>query len=207
MVLMEELVHRLAEGPAAVTLLVMMPPAVTWGQTLAEGFTYAGALAADGFSEGSRGNVRSFFLRGPQKPWTAETLPTPDEVDTVIHLSRGKAQANIWPAIEPGTSDSALLAQARSAEHQDLANAVRRLLASGSGDPKALRLQAFLTQPFHVSQTSTGRAGVHVPLAATLRGAREILEGRYDDLPPEAFSFGGSVAEILEAWNKRVRPG
>jgi F-type H+-transporting ATPase subunit beta len=62
---------------------------------------------------------------------------------------------------------------------------------------RARKMQRFLSQPFHVSEKFTGLAGKYVPLAETIRGFREILEGKHDDLPESAFLFVGSIDEAL----------
>jgi F-type H+-transporting ATPase subunit beta len=62
---------------------------------------------------------------------------------------------------------------------------------------RARRLQRFLTQPFFVSEPFTGLPGRYVPLSETLRGFREILEGRHDDLPEQAFYMVGSIDEAV----------
>jgi F-type H+-transporting ATPase subunit beta len=139
-------------------------------------------------------------------------------LDTVTILSRRQASLGILPAVEPLESNSALLTpDGVGEEHYTLATEVRALLARYqelqdviailgleelSEDDRlavsrARRLQRFLTQPFFVSEPFTGLPGCYVPLAETLRGFREILEGRHDDLPEQAFYMVGTIDEAV----------
>ncbi|RLC90946.1 MAG: F0F1 ATP synthase subunit beta, partial [Chloroflexi bacterium] len=134
-------------------------------------------------------------------------------------LSRRQASLGLYPAIAPLESNSALLTPAGvGEEHYAVATEVRALLARyqelqdviailGMEElseedrqtvNRARRVQRFLTQPFFVSEPFTGMPGRHVPLAETLRGFREILEGRHDDLPEQAFYMIGSIEEAEE---------
>ena len=63
---------------------------------------------------------------------------------------------------------------------------------------RARKIQRFLSQPFHVSEKFNGFPGVYVPLSETIRGFREIIEGRHDDLPESAFLFVGTIDEAVE---------
>ena len=63
---------------------------------------------------------------------------------------------------------------------------------------RARRLQRFLSQPFHVAEVFTGNPGIYVPLEETVRGFKEILEGKHDDLPEEAFYMVGTIDEAVE---------
>ena len=63
---------------------------------------------------------------------------------------------------------------------------------------RARKIQRFLSQPFHVSEKFTGIPGTYVPLSETVRGFREILEGKHDDLPESAFLFVGTIDEAVE---------
>jgi RNA polymerase sigma factor (sigma-70 family) len=207
MVLMEELVRRLADAGPALSLVVMMPPAATWGRHAGAEFTYARALAEDGFSEGSKGGVQTFFLRGPDAVWTAESLPGPEQADAVIRLSPAQAQAQIWPAIEPASSTSrAFESEAVDEGHRKLATRARQALARLTGDPdaagveaeRARKLRLFLTQPFFVAEPFTQQPGRFVRLEDTLAGCRAILDGGCDELPTAAFLFGGGIDEIRQ---------
>ena len=63
---------------------------------------------------------------------------------------------------------------------------------------RARRIQRFLSQPFHVAEVFTGRPGKYVPLAETIRGFSEILEGKHDDMPEDAFYMVGGIDEAVE---------
>jgi len=71
---------------------------------------------------------------------------------------------------------------------------------------RARRLQRFLSQPFHVAEAFTGRAGTYVPIKETIRGFKEILEGKHDELPEEAFYMVGTIDEAVEK-GKRLLEG
>ena len=138
-------------------------------------------------------------------------------LDAVTVLSRHQANLGIYPAIDPLQSSSALLTPEIVGEtHYALAMAVRALLARyqelqdviailgldelSEEDQqtviRARRLQRFLTQPFFVSEPFTGWPGRYVPLAETLHGFQQILEGHYDDLPEQAFYMAGNIDEV-----------
>ena len=67
---------------------------------------------------------------------------------------------------------------------------------------RARKIQNFLSQPFHVAEQFTGMSGKYVPVAETIRGFKEILEGKHDDLPESAFLFGGTIDEVVEKAKK-----
>ncbi len=67
---------------------------------------------------------------------------------------------------------------------------------------RARRIQRFLSQPFTVAEQFTGMKGQYVPLKETIRGFSEILEGKYDDLPEQAFMFAGTIEQVVEKANK-----
>ena len=67
---------------------------------------------------------------------------------------------------------------------------------------RARKIQNFLSQPFHVAEQFTGMAGKYVPVAETIRGFKEILEGKHDDLPESAFLFDGTIDEVVEKAKK-----
>ena len=198
MVLSEELVRRLAPGPDGVSLFTFVTPPTgslheMWRQ--------------EGFSDGSVGAVQTFFFLREEGPWTAESLAALSGVDVVVHLATTLAQRKIYPPVDPLASRSTLLAS--GGEHAELAErvraALRPLLEPAAAGPRAdsvLHLRAekllrFFGQPFFVAEPYTRRPGISVPMAESLRGCREILDGRHDDLPPEVFDFDGGIDEIV----------
>jgi F-type H+-transporting ATPase subunit beta len=140
-------------------------------------------------------------------------------LDAITILSRPKASQGLYPAIEPLRSSSSILTERDvGAEHNDIAGRVRAVLASyeelqdviailGMEELsevdrqrviRARRIQRFLTQPFFVSESYTKMPGRYVPLDETLRGFREILDGKHDDLPEQAFYMVGTIDEAIE---------
>lgn len=213
-VLMEELVRRLSGGSAPVSLFLLMPPSSPqWPASMKDGFTLAGALKDEGYSEGTVGAVQTFFLRGQEEPWAEQQLSAFDEADVVIHLSSEVSKVRLYPAVDPRTCRSRLLEEnCVSTEHADAAQSVRDALAvlpwdnrggsQDAADPvavdRAWKLMSYFTQPFFASERYTGRPGSHVSLAEALQGCHEIMQGLHDDLPVQAFYFGGSIEEIRE---------
>ena len=139
-------------------------------------------------------------------------------LDAATILSRREVSQGFYPAIDPLESNSTLLTPAGvGQEHYDIATETRALLARyeelrdviailgleelGPEDRlvvyRARRLRRFLTQPFYVSEQFTGTPGRYVPLDETLRGFREILEGRHDDVPEQAFYMIGGIDEAI----------
>ncbi|MFN2271485.1 MAG: F0F1 ATP synthase subunit beta [Anaerolineae bacterium] len=168
----------------------------------------------------SRGSVTS--VQAVYVP--ADDLTDPAVVATFAHLdastilSRRQAGLGLYPAIDPLASNSTLLTpQGVGEEHYTIATQVRALLARYrelqdvvailgmeelSEDDRlaverARRLQRFLTQPFFSSEPFTGLPGRHVALEETLRGFREILDGRHDALPEQAFYMVGTIDEAV----------
>jgi F0F1-type ATP synthase beta subunit len=153
---------------------------------------------------GAVGATQTFFLRGQGEPWTAEGLAGLAKLGVVIHLSQA------WPAVDPLTSDSrGLEGPAVSDEHRRVVARVRESLAALRAadnqdecfaDPivleRARKLQKFFAQRFYVAEPYSKLRGSFVSLSDAVRGCSEILAGVHDNLPIEAFYFGGSVAEI-----------
>ena len=129
-----------------------------------------------------------------------------DAADVVIHLSRQRILANVYPAVDVLSSRSRLLDEkAVGDEHAAIAARVREALAAlwnGADDcdpllrERALKLQNYFTQPFYCAEPYTKRGGTTVGLAEALRTCREILDGVHDAVPTDAFYFSGDLAEI-----------
>src|SRR5437899_1087067 len=141
-------------------------------------------------------------------------------LDATIVLERALTELGIYPAVDPLASTSRALApEIVGKEHYEVARGVQRVLQRYkdlqdiiailgmdelSPDDKlmvfrARKIQRFLSQPFSVAQVFTGREGKQVPVADTVRGFREILEGKHDDVPEGTFYMKGGIEEIKEA--------
>jgi F-type H+-transporting ATPase subunit beta len=169
----------------------------------------------------SRGSITS--VQAVYVP--ADDLTDPAIVATFAHLdsstvlSRRQASQGFYPAIDPLQSKSSLLApQAVGREHYRIASEVRSLLAryeqlqdviailgmeelspeDRQAVLRARRIQRFLTQPFFVSEPFTDIPGKYVSLDQTLRGFRQILSGRYDHIPEQAFYMTGTIEDVLD---------
>jgi len=203
-------------GQEVSALLGRLPSAVGYQPTLD---SEMGALQ-ERITTTSRGSITS--IQAVYVP--ADDLTDPAIVATFAHLdsstvlSRRQASQGFYPAIDPLQSNSSLLTPtAVGEEHYRIASDVRALLARyeelqdviailGMEElseedrlavRRARRMQRFLTQPFFVSQPFTGIPGAYVPLSETLRGFKGILEGRYDDLPEQAFYMTGTIDDVL----------
>jgi hypothetical protein len=160
MVLMEELVRRLADAGPPLSLVVMMPPGAAWGRHAGAAFTYAQALAEDGFSEGTKGGVQTVFLRGPEAAGPAESLPGPEPADAIIHPSLAQAQAQTWPPVEPaGSTSRALESSAVEDGHRTLAAGARQALARLAGDPDTRPSRGEPAQARHILPTAKDAQG------------------------------------------------
>lgn len=210
-------IYRYIQAGAEVSaLLGRLPSAVGYQPTLE---SELGELQ-ERITTTSRGSITS--IQAVYVP--ADDMTDPAVVATFAHLdaatilSRRYASLGLYPAIDPLQSSSALLTPGVVGEtHYAVAMEVKRLLARYqslqdviailgmdelSADDqrvviRARRIQRFLTQPFFVAESFTGQAGHYVPLAETLNGFREILDGRYDDLPEQAFYMTGTIADVL----------
>ncbi|MGI6280347.1 MAG: F0F1 ATP synthase subunit beta, partial [Acutalibacteraceae bacterium] len=155
----------------------------------------------------------------------ADDLTDPAPATTFAHLdattvlSRSIAAQGIYPAVDPLESTSRILSpDIVGKEHYEVAKEVQRILQRYnelmdiiaimgmdelSDDDKLLvsrarKIQRFLSQPFFVSEKFTGIPGTYVPISETVRGFKEIIEGKHDDLPESAFLFVGTIDEAVE---------
>jgi F-type H+/Na+-transporting ATPase subunit beta len=140
-------------------------------------------------------------------------------LDGTVVLSRQIAELGIYPAVDPLDSTSRILDAAYiGEEHYKVARDVQMILQKYkelqdiiailgieelSDDDKitvsrARKIQRFLSQPFHVAETFTGKAGAYVKIADTVKAFREICEGKHDDLPEQAFYMVGTIEEAIE---------
>src|SRR5205814_4468530 len=139
------------------------------------------------------------------------------------NLSRQIAELGIYPAVDPLASSSRILdPRIIGLEHYTVARAVKQILQRyndlqdiiailGIDElseedkltvSRARKIQRFLSQPFHVATQFTGIPGALVSLADTIRGFREIIEGKHDDIPEQAFFLKGTIEEVVEAAKK-----
>jgi len=155
----------------------------------------------------------------------ADDLTDPAPATTFAHLdattvlSRQIAELGIYPAVDPLDSTSRILDPAIvGEEHYNVARQVQEVLQRykdlqdiiailGMDElseedklsvSRARKIQKFLSQPFNVAEPFTGRAGVYVKLPDTIRGFREIVEGKHDDLPEQAFYMMGTIEDVIE---------
>jgi len=214
---LDNIFRYIQAGAEVSALLGRLPSAVGYQPTLA---TEMGKLQ-ERITTTSRGSITS--IQAVYVP--ADDLTDPAVVATFAHLdaatvlSRRQVSLGLYPAIDPLASSSTLLTPAAvGEEHVAIANEVRALLARyqelqdviailgveelSEADRiavnRARRIQRFLTQPFFVSEPFTGMPGRYVPLEETLRGFREIVEGRHDALPEQAFYMVGTIDEAIE---------
>ena len=208
-------------GSEVSALLGRMPSAVGYQPTLA---TEMGALQEriTSTKKGSITSVQAVYV-------PADDLTDPAPATTFAHLdattvlSRNIASLGIYPAVDPLDSTSRILSpEIVGHEHYEVARAVQGILQRYkelqdiiaimgmdelSDEDKlivgrARKVQRFLSQPFSVAEQFTGMQGKYVPLKETIRGFKEIIEGKHDDLPESAFLFVGTIDEAIEKAKK-----
>ncbi len=204
-------------GMEVSALLGRMPSAVGYQPTLA---TEVGELE-ERITSTNKGSITSFqAIYVPADDYTDPGVATTfGHLDSTVALDRALVEQGLYPAVDPLSSTSRVLEpRVVGQEHYDAASSVIRTLQRYkdlqdiiailgieelADDDKltvarARRVQRFLTQPFFVAEQFTGRGGRYVPVAETVRGFTEILEGRYDDLPENAFYMVGTIDEAVE---------
>jgi F-type H+-transporting ATPase subunit beta len=204
-------------GSEVSALLGRMPSAVGYQPNLA---TEMGELQEriTSTTKGSITSVQAIYV-----PADDYTDPAPAttfaHLDATTNLSRAISEMGIYPAVDPLASTSRILdPRIVGEDHYNTAQAVKGILQRYkdlqdiiailgidelSDEDKltvarARKIQRFLSQPFHVAEVFTGRPGKYVKLADTIRGFREIVEGKHDDLPEQAFYMVGGIEEALE---------
>jgi len=202
-------------GSEVSTLLGRMPSAVGYQPTLASEM----AELQERITSTTKGSITS--VQAVYVPADDITDPAPattfSHLDSTIVLSRPLTEIGIYPAVDPLASNStALDPKIAGREHYDVARDVQKTLqrykelqdiiailgieelseADRLTVNRARKVQRFLSQPFFVAETFTGRAGKFVKRADTIRGFKEILEGKYDDLPEDNFYMKGSIDEV-----------
>lgn len=204
-------------GSEVSTLLGRMPSAVGYQPTLA---TDIGALQEriTTTKKGSITSVQAIYV-------PADDLTDPAPATTFAHLdattvlSRQVAELGLYPAVDPLDSTSRILdPRYVGQEHYDVARGVQQVLQRyrelqdiiailGMDElseedklavARARKIQRFLTQPMFVAEVFTGQPGEYVPVQETVRGFREILDGKHDDLPEDAFLMAGTIDDVVK---------
>lgn len=204
-------------GSEVSALLGRMPSAVGYQPTLA---TEMGALQ-ERIASTKKGSITS--VQAVYVPADDLTDPAPAttfaHLDATTVLSRSIASLGIYPAVDPLESTSRILSpDVVGQEHYDTALAVQHILQRykelqdiiaimGMDElaeedklivNRARKVQRFLSQPFSVAEQFTGMKGRYIPLKETVRGFREIIDGKHDSLPESAFIFVGTIDEVIE---------
>lgn len=204
-------------GSEVSALLGRTPSAVGYQPTLA---AEMGDLQ-ERITSTNKGSITSF--QAVYVPADDLTDPAPANtfahLDSTIVLDRAISELGIYPAVDPLASTSKALApEFTGQEHYDVARGVQRvlqrykdlqdiiaILGMDELSPedkltvyRARKMQRFLSQPFHVAEVFTGKAGKYVSVAETIRGFKEILEGKHDDVPEQNFYMKGGIDEIRQ---------
>jgi len=209
-------------GSEVSALLGRMPSAVGYQPTLS---SEMGAMQEriTSTKKGSITSVQAIYV-----PADDYTDPAPAttfaHLDATTNLSRAIAELGIYPAVDPLASTSRILdPRILGDEHYNVARQVKQILQRYkdlqdiiailgidelSEDDRltvsrARKIQKFLSQPFFVAQQFTGLEGKYVPIADTIRGFKEIVEGKHDEVPEQDFYLAGTIDEVLERFRKR----
>ena len=211
-------------GSEVSALLGRMPSAVGYQPTLANEM----GVLQERITSTKKGSITS--VQAVYVPADDLTDPAPAttfaHLDATTVLSRGIASQGIYPAVDPLESTSRILSpDVVGEEHYAVAKEVQRILQRYtelmdiiaimgldelSDEDKLLvsrarKIQRFLSQPLHVSEKFNGFPGVYVPVSETVRGFKEIIEGKHDDLPESAFLFVGTIDEAVEKAKGEVK--
>ena len=208
-------------GTEVSALLGRMPSAVGYQPTLAEEM----GVLQERITSTKKGSITS--IQAVYVPADDLTDPSPAttfaHLDSTVVLSRDIASLGIYPAVDPLDSTSRQLDPlVVGEEHYNVARAVqgtlqrykelRDIIAILGMDElapedklavaRARKIQRFLSQPFHVAEQFTGAQGRYVKIANTVKGFKAIVEGKYDDIPEQAFYMKGPIEEVLDAAEK-----
>ena len=206
-------------GSEVSALLGRMPSAVGYQPTLA---TEMGALQ-ERITSTKNGSITS--VQAVYVPADDYTDPAPAttfaHLDATTALDRGIASLGIYPAVDPLNSSSRILSpDVVGNEHYETARAVQRILQRykelqdiiaimGMDElseedkltvNRARKVQRFLSQPFSVAEQFTGYEGKYVPLKETIRGFKEIIEGKHDEIPESCFLYAGTIDDVVAKW-------
>jgi F-type H+/Na+-transporting ATPase subunit beta len=208
-------------GMEVSALLGRMPSAVGYQPTLA---TEMGELE-ERITSTKKGSITSFqAIYVPADDYTDPGIVTTfGHLDAVVALERSIAEQGLYPAVDPLASTSRILdPHIVGEEHYQVARGIQRVLQRYkdlqdiiailgieelSEEDKltvarARKIQRFLSQPMFVAEAFTGQAGKYVPIKETVRGFKEILEGKHDALPEQAFLMVGTIDEAVEQAKK-----
>jgi len=217
LVFIDNIFRFVQAGSEVSALLGRMPSAVGYQPTLGTemGFLQERITST---KTGSITSVQAIYV-------PADDLTDPAPATTFAHLdatsvlSRQIAELGIYPAVDPLDSTSRILdPNVVGQEHYDVARSVQFILQRYknlqdiiailgieelSDEDKvvvgrARRIQKFLSQPFFVAEAFTGRPGKYVKIEDTIRGFKEVVEGKHDDIPEQAFYMAGGIDEVLE---------
>jgi F-type H+/Na+-transporting ATPase subunit beta len=205
-------------GSEVSALLGRTPSAVGYQPTLA---SEMGDLQ-ERITSTNKGSITSF--QAVYVPADDLTDPAPANtfahLDSTIVLERSIAELGIYPAVDPlGSTSKALAPEVVGQEHYNVARGVQRvlqrykdlqdiisILGMDELSPedklavyRARKIQRFLSQPFHVAEVFTGKAGKYVTISETIRGFKEIIEGKHDDISEQNFYMKGGIDEVREA--------
>ena len=208
-------------GSEVSTLLGRMPSAVGYQPNLA---TEMGELQ-ERITSTKKGSVTS--VQAIYVPADDFTDPAPAttfaHLDATTVLSRPLSELGIYPAVDPLASTSRILSpRVVGQEHYDVAQGVKRILQrykdlqdiiailgidelseeDKTTVTRARKVQRFLSQPFHVAEVFTGAPGKYVKVADTVRSFKEIIEGKHDHIPEQAFYMKGAIEDVIEAAEK-----
>ena len=208
-------------GMEVSALLGRMPSAVGYQPTLA---TEVGELE-ERITSTKKGSITSFqAIYVPADDYTDPGVATTfGHLDGVVALERSIMEQGLYPAVDPLTSTSRILDPiVVGEEHYQVARGVQKVLQRYKdlqdiiailgieelseedklAVARARKIQRFLSQPMFVAEAFTGRPGKYVPVAETVHGFKEILEGKHDGLPEQAFYMVGTIDEAVEAAEK-----
>jgi F-type H+/Na+-transporting ATPase subunit beta len=208
-------------GSEVSTLLGRMPSAVGYQPNLS---TEMGELQ-ERITSTKRGSVTS--VQAVYVPADDLTDPAPAttfaHLDATTVLSRPLSELGIYPAVDPLASSSRILSpRIVGQEHYDVAQGVKRILQrykdlqdiiailgidelseeDRTAVNRARKVQKFLSQPFHVAEQFTGIPGSYCKIEDTVRSFKEVIEGKHDDVPEQAFYMKGTIEEVLQAAEK-----
>ncbi len=213
-------------GMEVSALLGRMPSAVGYQPTLA---TEMGLLE-ERITSSAEGSITSFqAIYVPADDYTDPGIVTTfGHLDAVVSLERSLSEQGLYPAVDPLASTSRILEPSVVGnDHYDTARGVQQVLQryrdlqdiiailgvdelsdeDRQAVVRARKIQRFLTQPMFVAEAFTGQPGRYVPIKDTVAGFREILDGKHDELPEQAFYMVGTIDEAVEKAKKMQEEG